>query len=68
MGFLLRWLCAFLLLAATFNPTEFNYVQWVRDYGHMNLSLAVLFGLLLGVAISSICAPHCAVSGGWECS
>ncbi len=47
MGFILRWLCAFLLLAATFNPTEFNYVKWVRDYGDMNISLAVLLGLLL---------------------
>ncbi|MEQ6247426.1 DUF6524 family protein [Sulfitobacter sp. HNIBRBA3233] len=47
MGFLLRWLGAFLLLAATFNPTEYNYVQWVRSYGHMNLSIAVLIGLIL---------------------
>lgn len=47
MGFLLRWLCAFVLLAATFNPTQYNYVRWARDYGEMNLSLAVLLGLLL---------------------
>lgn len=47
MGFLLRWLCAFGLLAATFNPSRFNYIAWVRDYGHMNKSLAVLLGLLL---------------------
>lgn len=47
MGFLLRWICAFLLLAATFNPTEYNYVQWVRSYGGMNISIAVLVGLLL---------------------
>jgi hypothetical protein len=47
MGFILRWVCAFLLLAATFNPTEYNYVDWVRSYGSMNMSLAVLFGLLL---------------------
>tara|TARA_R110002049_G_scaffold23781_7_gene84802 strand:- start:3913 stop:4308 length:396 start_codon:yes stop_codon:yes gene_type:complete len=47
MGFVLRWLCAFALLAATFNPTEFNYVNWLRDYGGQNLSIAVLFGLLL---------------------
>ncbi|MGJ8625661.1 MAG: DUF6524 family protein [Sulfitobacter sp.] len=49
MGFILRWLCAFLLLAATFNPTEYNYVNWVRDYGGMNLSIAVLLGLLLAI-------------------
>ncbi|MEQ6202612.1 DUF6524 family protein [Sulfitobacter sp. HNIBRBA2951] len=47
MGFLLRWVCAFLLLAATFNPTEYNYVQWVRSYGGMNVSIAVLTGLVL---------------------
>lgn len=47
MGFLIRWICAFLLLAATFNPTEYNYVQWVRSYGAMNMSIAVLAGLVL---------------------
>ena len=47
MGFLLRWLGAFALLAATFNPTDYNYVQWLRSYGHMNLSIAVLVGLIL---------------------
>lgn len=49
MGFLTRWLFAFVLLAATFNPTQYNYVQWVRDYGSQNLSVAVLSGLLLTV-------------------
>lgn len=47
MGFVVRWLCAFVLLAATFNPTQYNYVNWAQEYGHMNLSLAVLLGLLL---------------------
>lgn len=47
MGFLLRWGCAFVLLAATFNPTDYNYVDWVRGYGAENLSVAVLAGLLL---------------------
>ena len=47
MGFLLRWICAFALLAATFNPTEYNYVQWARSYGGMNMSVAVLAGLVL---------------------
>ncbi|APE42955.1 hypothetical protein BOO69_05600 [Sulfitobacter alexandrii] len=47
MGFMTRWLCAFLLLAATFNPTEYNYTNWVMDYGGANLSIAVLLGLLL---------------------
>jgi len=47
MGFFIRWMCAFALLAATFNPTEYNYVQWVRSYGGMNVSIAVLAGLVL---------------------
>lgn len=47
MGFLIRWICAFALLALTFNPTEYNYVQWARSYGNMNMSIAVLTGLVL---------------------
>ncbi len=47
MGFILRWLFACLLLAATYNPTEYNYARWVSDYGGQNLSIAVLVGLVL---------------------
>lgn len=47
MGFLLRWGFAFALLAATFNPTEYNYIDWLRSYGDQNLSIAVLAGLVL---------------------
>ena len=47
MGFVIRWLCAFALLAATFNPTPVNYIDWVRRYGDSHLSIAVLTGLLL---------------------
>ncbi|MGR3637044.1 MAG: DUF6524 family protein [Shimia sp.] len=47
MGLLIRWVFAFLLLALTFNPTQYNYVHW----GSMNyveeLPLTVLLGLLL---------------------
>ncbi|KIN61618.1 hypothetical protein Z945_2611 [Sulfitobacter noctilucae] len=46
-GFVSRWAFAFILLAATFNPTEYNYVNWVMDYGQANLSIAVLTGLVL---------------------
>lgn len=49
MGFVMRWLCAFALLATTFNPTEYNYVVWARDYGAANLSIAVLTGLILAI-------------------
>ena len=47
MGFLWRWLFAFVLLAATYNPTQYSYVRWVADYGSANLSIAVLVGLFL---------------------
>ncbi|WP_226779194.1 DUF6524 family protein [Oceaniglobus trochenteri] len=47
MGFLLRWLFAFVLLAATFNPTDLNYVRWVRANWDDQMPLAVLLGLLL---------------------
>ncbi|MEO9819342.1 MAG: DUF6524 family protein [Paracoccaceae bacterium] len=50
MGFLYRWVCAFALLALTYNPTQYNYVRWVLDFGRDNMSVAVLFGLLLLVA------------------
>ncbi len=48
-GFLTRWAAAFLLLGCTFNPTQYNYVAWLRSYGSDNLSIAVLVGLLLVV-------------------
>lgn len=47
MGFVMRWVFAFLLLAATFNPTEYNYVDWVREFGGQNMSIAALLGLVL---------------------
>lgn len=49
MGFFTRWFFAFALLALTFNPTQYNYINWVRDYGHMNLSIAVLLALFLAI-------------------
>lgn len=46
-GFLIRWAFAFVLLAATFNPTRWNYVSWVMDNGTAQLPLAVLGALIL---------------------
>ena len=46
-GFVLRWLFAFILLAATYNPTKWNYTSWVMENGQENLSIAVLCGLVL---------------------
>jgi len=48
-GFLLRWLFAFILLAATYNPTQWSYVRWTMTSGAENLSVAVLSGLVLTI-------------------
>jgi len=50
MGFLIRWLVAFALLAATYNPTGLSFVQWALENWESQTSLVVLFGLLLLVA------------------
>jgi len=47
MGVFLRWLFAFLLLAATYNPTQWNYVRWASVNYEQYLSVSVLTGLLL---------------------
>ena len=47
MGILLRWLGAFLLLAATFNPTEWSSVKWSMANGNAQLPLTLFLGLLL---------------------
>ena len=44
-GFVLRWL--FLLLAATCNPTDWNFTRWVMASGGDMMSVAVLGSLLL---------------------
>lgn len=47
MGVFLRWVFAFVLLAVTYNPTDWNYVRWtLANYEH-HLSVAVLLGLIL---------------------
>lgn len=47
MGFLLRWVCAFALLAATYNPTDWNYVRWAMTGWDTQLPLKVLGALML---------------------
>lgn len=47
MRIAIRWLLAFILLAATYNPTSFNWVRWsVQNYIDQ-LPLIVLSGLIL---------------------
>lgn len=47
MTVLTRWLVAFVLLAATFNPTDWNFVSWARDNFDTQMPLTLLFGLIL---------------------
>lgn len=47
MGFFLRWLVAFCLLAATFNPTSWNYTRWASERFSDQMALVVLVGLIL---------------------
>ena len=47
MGFILRWLFAFVLLSLTFNPTQWNYVSWASLNYTNSLPLVVLLGLVL---------------------
>ena len=50
MGFLIRWVSAFVLLALTFNPSEWNFVRWATENWREQMPLAVLGGLILLVA------------------
>ena len=50
MGFLLRWLFAFVLLAVTYNPTGWSFFPWVLEGWESSLPIAVLIGLVLLVA------------------
>ena len=50
MGIFLRWIGAFLLLAAIFNPTDWNYVRWAQTSWGTQTPLIVFLGLILAVA------------------
>jgi hypothetical protein len=49
MGILLRWLGAFVLLALTYNPTEWNFTRWAEANWSSQMPLTLLMGLLLAV-------------------
>ena len=49
MGFVIRWLVAFGLLAATYNPTEFSYVRWAVANWDTQTSVVALAGVVLVV-------------------
>ena len=47
MGIFLRWLFAFILVTATFNPTEWNYTRWAMKNYATETPITVLAGLIL---------------------
>ena len=47
MGFLLRWAFAFILLAATYNPTPWNLIRWGMENYAEQLPLTILAALIL---------------------
>lgn len=49
MGIILRWLGAFILLAVTFNPTQYNFVRWAQANWQSQMPFTLLLGLLLAV-------------------
>jgi len=49
MGYFLRWIFAFLLLALTFNPTDLNFVRWAMQNYATETPVTVLMGLLLTI-------------------
>lgn len=49
MGFLIRWALAFILLAATYNPTPWNFVRWGLSHWESQLPLTILFALILSI-------------------
>lgn len=47
VGFLTRWIFAFGLLAATYNPTELNFSRWAAGNWETSLPLTLFLGLVL---------------------
>ena len=47
VSILTRWAFAFALLAATFNPTQWNYVRLATSYWEAQMPLVVFSGLVL---------------------
>ena len=50
MGFLLRWMIAFALVAATYNPTQWNFWRWAGANWRDQMSVTVFLALVLLVA------------------
>ena len=47
LGFAIRWVFAFGLLGATYNPTTWNFYDWTLTQWEAQLPLTILFALVL---------------------
>jgi len=47
VGFVIRWVFAFALLAGTYNPTQYNFTSWLAATGDKQWSIIALTGLVL---------------------
>lgn len=47
MGFVIRWVFALFLVAATYNPSGWNYLRWAGANWQGNLPMVLLLGVLL---------------------
>lgn len=47
VGFLARWVFALLLVVATYNPTQYSFVQWTMDSSTQFGPLIALAGIVL---------------------
>lgn len=47
MGIFLRWVFALILVTATFNPTQWNYVGWAMENYATETPITVFLGLIL---------------------
>ncbi len=49
MGILFRCIGAFVLLAVTYNPTQWNFTRWAQAHWETQMPMTLLLGLLLAV-------------------
>ena len=58
MGIFLRWLGAFALLSATFNPSQWNFIRWAEANYATQMPLTLLLGVgymvYIGATLRSI--------------
>jgi hypothetical protein len=52
-GFIARWLAAFFLVFATYNPSGYSYCDWISDFGGGQWILKALVTILLTIAYAT---------------